>query len=129
MLRLTPRRSVLVTRRPIPDALGARLEASVGEARSACASGRVDDAWAALEVAHILSQPWWRPHVRVHWLMLRLAVRTRDRHEIVGQLLRVVVAGPGSVTGRYPVGNTGRSNVPATQPMPMPEDLAALLAS
>jgi hypothetical protein len=34
---------------------------------------------------------------------------------------------PGSLTGRYPVGNTGRARVPATQPMPIREDLADLL--
>jgi hypothetical protein len=92
-------------------------------------AGRIAEAWSRLEVAHILSQAWWRPHVKVHWTMLRLAARTRDRHEILGQMIRLIVAGPGSVTGRYPVGNTGRANVSATQPMPVPEELAELLAS
>jgi len=37
------------------------------------------------------------------------------------------VAGPGSLSGRYPTGNTGRARVPATQPMPIRSDLAKML--
>jgi len=85
------------------------------------------DAWSALERAHILSQPWAGLHVRTHVAMLRLAVTTRDAEEIVGQVIRTVVAAPGSITGRYPKGNTGRSNVSMMKPMPMSDDLAALM--
>ena len=84
-------------------------------------------AWALLEEAHVLSQPWAWPHIKVHAAMLALGWRTRDRREVRGQLLRIVVAGSGSVTGRYPEGNTGRASVPATQPMPVPDDLRTLL--
>jgi hypothetical protein len=41
----------------------------------------------------------------------------------------MIVAGPGSATGRDPLGNTGRAKVPATEPMPLPDDLTALLAA
>jgi hypothetical protein len=85
--------------------------------------------WTHLERAHILSQPMPGPHVRTHCAMLGSAWRRRDRHEIGGQLIRLLVAGPGSMTGRYPVGNTGGANVSALQPMAIPEDLAALLGS
>lgn len=44
-----------------------------------------------------------------------------------GQIVRLIVAAPGSWSGRVPVGNTGRSDVPLMQPMPVPDDLAALL--
>jgi hypothetical protein len=37
------------------------------------------------------------------------------------------VAGPGSLSGRYPTGNTGRAHVPATQPMPIAGELAEVL--
>ena len=47
--------------------------------------------------------------------------------EIVGQLVRLVVAAPGTWTGRYPVGNTGGANVSALKPMPIPDDLQAVL--
>lgn len=105
----------------------ARYDGSLTEASALIADGRTGEAWPSLEIAHILSQPWWHLHVQTHWRMLRLAVRERDRLEITGQLVRLVVAGPGSATGRYPRGNTGRADVPATQPMPIPDDLGALL--
>jgi hypothetical protein len=106
----------------------AAIDADRRAARSARAAGDVDEAWRLLERTHILSQPWVWPHVRSHVDMLRLAVHARDRREIRGQILRTLVAGPGSAVGRYPLGNTGRANVPATQPMPVPEDVADLLA-
>lgn len=96
-------------------------------ARSARRAGEIDEAWRLLERTHILSQPWAWPHVRSHVDMLRLAVHVRDRRELVGQVARILVAGPGSVVGRYPLGNTGRADVPATLPMPVPPDLAGLL--
>jgi hypothetical protein len=80
-----------------------------------------------LERAHILSQPMALLHVRTHVAMLAAGVRRHDRREIVGQLLRLVLAGPGSLTGRYPVGNTGSADVGAMTPMPIPADLMALL--
>ena len=92
-------------------------------------SGDDTEAWRLLERTHILSQPWPWPHVRSHIDMLRLAVRTRHHREALGQAVRILVAGPGSATGRYPLGNTGRADVPATQPMPVPDDLADVLAA
>ena len=67
------------------------------------------------------------PHVRTHLAMLGYGLRHRDGREIVGQLLRLVVAAPGTWTRRYPVGNTGGANVSALKPMPIPDDLQAVL--
>ena len=61
--------------------------------------------------------------------MLVLAVRQHDRREAFGQVLRLIVAAPGSMTGRYPVGNTGRVRAGLMTPMPVPDDLAAALTS
>jgi hypothetical protein len=80
-------------------------------------------AWRALERAHILSQPRLLPHLRVHSLMLAFALAGRDAREIVGQLARLLLVPLGAVTGRIPIGNTGRSNVSAFKPMPLPDDL------
>ncbi|MEU7003918.1 DUF3703 domain-containing protein [Nonomuraea sp. NPDC046570] len=77
--------------------------------------------------AHIVSQPWPWPHTANHLAMFALAVRRRDRREAIGQVVRTIVAAPGSALGRYPEGNTGRARVRLTQPMPEPADLAALL--
>jgi len=84
--------------------------------------------WRHLERAHILSQPWPWPHTRNHITMFALAIAQHDRREALGQAVRIIVAAPGSALGHYPQGNTGRARVGLTQPMPVPEDLAALLA-
>ncbi|HZR12199.1 MAG TPA: DUF3703 domain-containing protein [Acidimicrobiia bacterium] len=97
-------------------------------ARTARVSGDTRAEWAHLERAHVLSQPLAGAHVRTHVAMLATALRRRDRREIVGQLFRTVVAGPASMTGRYPVGNTGGADVSPFAPMPVPDDLRPLLA-
>jgi hypothetical protein len=61
--------------------------------------------------------------------MLVLAVRRFDVRELAGQLMRLAVAGVGSAVGRYPRGNTGRARVSISEPMPIADDLAAILAS
>jgi hypothetical protein len=85
--------------------------------------------WRHLERAHILSQPWAWPHTRNHLAMFALAIAQRDRREALGQVIRIIVAAPGSALGRYPEGNTGRTGAGLTQPMPTPPDLAALLST
>jgi hypothetical protein len=55
--------------------------------------------------------------------MLGFAIRRRDWSEVMGQIVRIILAPIGAVTGRLPVGNTGRSNVSAFAPMPVPDDL------
>ena len=76
--------------------------------------------------AHIVSQRLTWQHVHVHWLMLKLGASIGDWREIRGQLSRIVAA---AVFSRIwvPVGNTGRANVSALKPMPMPEDLRILI--
>src|SRR5205814_1314693 len=121
--------TVRADRRVISDR--AALLAAWSNERSAArvARERGDRAveWGHLERAHILSQPMAVPHVRTHVAMLGYGFRNRDRREIVGQLLRLVVAAPGSWTGRYPVGNTGGANVSALLPMSIPDDLRTFL--
>lgn len=97
------------------------VDANLSDARTAT------DPWPALETAHLLSQPWWWPHTRVHAAMLRVAVRTRDPREALGQIARITVAGPGSLAGRYPPGNTGRTTMALTETAPVPADIAEVL--
>jgi hypothetical protein len=101
--------------------------AELSSARAARSTGDTSTEWNHLERAHILSQPLAGPHVRTHAAMFTAALRRRDRRELVGQLFRIVVAAPGSVTGKYPVGNTGGAGVSAFAPMAIPADLQALL--
>ena len=97
------------------------------EAREARMFKDFDRCWTLLEDAHVLSQPWAWLHVRVHGSMFVAAVVQRDVREVRGQLSRIAVAGPGSLSGRYPKGNTGRARVPATQLMPIAGELAEVL--
>src|ERR1700748_2995797 len=96
------------------------------ERTAAGAARQQDDAaeeWRHLERAHILSQPMAVAHVRTHLAMLGYGLRHRDRREIIGQLVRLVLAAPGTWTGRYPVGNTGGANVSALEAVAMAADL------
>lgn len=91
--------------------------------KKASEANEVDKAWRALERAHIVSQPHIALHVANHWAMLKFAVSERDCKEVVGQVLRLALAPMGALTGRIPLGNTGRANVSAFQTMPVPDDL------
>ncbi len=96
-------------------------------ARQARSTGDHASEWTHLERAHILSQAMPLAHVRTHLAMLAFAIRRHDRREITGQLIRTIVAGPGSAARRYPLGNTGGANVSAVAPMPIPDDLRRVL--
>src|SRR5699024_4015791 len=108
----------------MPKHLRDAYTAEMGGARE---SRTPDDRWHHLERAHIISQPYPWPHTRNHFAMLDLAVRQRDRREALGQILRIIVAAPGSALGRYPDGNTGRTQAGLMTPMPVSADMAALL--
>lgn len=85
------------------------FEAEMGMARRAW--GDPPRAWAHLEQAHILGQPWAGPHSRSHWAMLRLAFRTRNGREMLGQLPRLLLVAPSSWLGVAPSGNVGSTRM------------------
>jgi Protein of unknown function (DUF3703) len=119
-----------LTKQPKPQNPGAIRQAWADEHTAARRARATDDPVRELhhlERAHILSQPFAGPHVRTHVAMLGFGIRNRDRREIAGQIVRLLVAGPGSAMGRYPLGNTGGANVSAVQPMAIPADLQAIL--
>ncbi|MTA77440.1 MAG: DUF3703 domain-containing protein [Actinobacteria bacterium] len=109
------------------DEIRDRIDTNLVEAKEARGRGDWVRCWQLLEDAHVLSQPWAWPHTRVHSGMLASAWRSRDRREIRGQVLRLLVGGPASTVGRYPIGNSGRARVPATRAMPVQPDLAEML--
>lgn len=107
-------------------ALRAGLDAELSAASAAASGGHTAVAFQHLERAHILSQRHTLEHVRVHWLMLRLGASVGDWREVSGQCSRLTAA---AVFSRIwvPAGNTGRANVSALLPMPIPGDLRSLL--
>jgi hypothetical protein len=105
------------------------VESELAAARTARRDRDRERTWRHLERAHILSQPSARLHSHVHVVMIVVAVAVLDVRELFGQVVRLSVAGIGSLFGRYPVGNTGRARVPINLPMPIPADLQAILDS
>ena len=115
--------------RPMKSELRARLSPLVASALAgARAASSSADAWEQLERAHILSQPFAGLHVKVHAHMIRRAFRDRKWGELLGQLPRLLLAGPGSLFGRYPRGNRGTTAISMFRSEPIPSDLASLLS-
>jgi hypothetical protein len=83
-------------------------------------------AWHHLERAHIIGQRRFGLHIHSHVKMLGYALHLRQPGEIIGQLMRLLLAPLGNLTGRLPIGNSGRSNVSAFLPMAIPQDLREL---
>lgn len=111
-----------------PRAMKPVLEAAFSqELQLAREAADPKQAWHHLERAHVLSQAYAWPHVVVHGHMLIAGWRRGDAREVWGQLVRVLVAAPGSWLGRAPLGNTGGADVGILTPMPIPEDLQRLL--
>lgn len=106
--------------------LRSAYEAELAGAQAAAAAGEVDRAFDHLARAHILSQRHTMQHAYVHWRMLRLGASASAWREVVGQASRIVAA---LIFSRIwvPPGNTGRANVSALKPMPIPDDLRAIL--
>lgn len=114
-----------VSRWRTPAEIRQLIDATVAGARQTERNG--EDPWPTFERAHLLSQPWPWPHTRVHASMLSTAMRRGEGREVVGQIVRLVVAGPGSLAGRYPPGNTGRTTMALTETADVPDDVARIL--
>jgi len=114
-----------------PTSVSNVLAAFRHEMQSALAARKNGDlnlAFHHYERAHILSQKYTVPHIKSHLGMLRIGYLRNDAREIFGQCVRVVAALIFSKIW-VPIGNTGGANVSALKPMPMPDDLLALLTS
>lgn len=70
-----------------------------------------EDSMSLLEEAHLLSQPQAWPHFYVHWKMFALAYKFKNWTEFFGQVPRLLLAVPGSLTGRSPRGNIGSTKM------------------
>jgi hypothetical protein len=61
--------------------------------------------------------------------MLLWALHRQEWSNIRGQVFRIVAASTMTMLGLVPPGNTGGSNVNPFLPMPIPSDLAELIAA
>jgi hypothetical protein len=110
----------------LPPTLRTAYTEELARSRAQRRTGNDAAAWKHLERAHIVGQVAVWAHIGAHLRMLGFALRRWDRPEIAGQLLRIVISGPGSYLGRAPLGDTGaaRAEFP---PAPVPDDLRAVL--
>lgn len=104
------------------------VEVELAVAREAETGGDYGTAFRHLERAHVLGQNSTVQHVRVHIRMLLWGMRRHDGKEVIGQLVRVVGAAAKTWLGLVPSGNTGGANISALKSLPIPDDLAGLMA-
>lgn len=90
--------------------MDAKISKLIDEANTAKFQG-YEQAMALLEEAHILSQPHAWPHLYVHWKMFSLAYEFKKWSECLGQIPRLLLAVPGSITGKAPKGNVGSTRM------------------
>ncbi|HEX5379137.1 MAG TPA: DUF3703 domain-containing protein [Phenylobacterium sp.] len=105
------------------------VEAELSAAQACLRAGRALTAFHHLERAHVLGQASTLEHVRVHIRMLGWSLREGDAREALGQAFRIAGAASMTCLGLVPRGNTGGSNVSAFRSMPVPPDLATLIAA
>jgi hypothetical protein len=96
-------------------------------AKFAYADGDFQKAFVNLERAHILGQRYFVKHGITHWWMLKVGLKRQDWREVLGQVTRLFAVIPGYALGWVPKGNTGGANVSPVKPMPVPNDLSAML--
>lgn len=104
------------------------VDAELTAAQQRAVAGDGASSFRHLERAHVAGQMSTREHVRVHWAMLRWGLTRRDAREVLGQLFRIAGAATKTVFGLVPAGNTGGANVSALKKMPIPPDLAEVIA-
>ena len=100
----------------------------IQQAQRSWAAGQRDQAFRHLERAHVLGQSSTVQHVRTHWHMFIWGMRSKSFREALAQVVRMVGAATKTFIGLVPSGNTGGSNVSPFKPLPVPQDLARILA-
>lgn len=101
----------------------------IEHARTLAHAGHPALAFRHLERAHVLGQAATVEHLRAHWHMLLWGVRQRRAGEIVGQVLRLIGAATKTALGLVPTGNTGGADISPFKSLPLPSDLARIIAA
>ena len=105
------------------------VDRELSQARQREVQGDPGGAFVHLQRAHILGQASTREHVRTHVRMLLWGIRQRKSREVVGQALRIIGAATKTAFCLVPEGNTGGANISPFTRLPIPEDLAQLIAA
>lgn len=103
------------------------VQAELDAAHEAERRAEFHAAFHKLERAHVLGQSATREHVRVHWHMLRFAMRNKLTREVVGQTWRLLAAAVFTPLGLVPSGNTGGADVNGFRRLDVPADLRAII--
>jgi uncharacterized protein DUF3703 len=103
------------------------FEKEIATARALMRQNKHDQAFLHLERAHVLGQQHAVPHVRSHWLMLRVAVHRREPVAVLGQAARIVLGAVGSLVGSVPTGNTGGTNISMFKRLPIDPELLKIM--
>lgn len=109
------------------DRIRPQVDAEIRLAMSAESLGKFDTARTHLERAHVLGQRSTFHHVRVHWVLLRMAVRNGWSGEAVGQAWRIAAAAVFTPIGLLPAGNPGTTRVSGFRPAAIPAQLQRLI--
>ena len=108
-------------------ALKEAFEREMDAARRLYRTGRLEQAFKHLETAHVLGQRQVLPHIRTHWLMLKIGLRRRSVLEVVGQAIRVVLGALGPGVNVDPVGNPGGTDIGMFERLPIPPNIAGIV--
>lgn len=126
--RLVTRKTAAVDARSFGARIRPQVDAELLAAKQAVANGDSAASFHHLERAHVLGQTSTVEHVRVHVRMLGWGMRYRRPREILGQAQRIIGAAIATPMRLIPHGNTGGSNVHPFRSMPVPPDLAQVIA-
>lgn len=104
-----------------------RFESEMAAAYGCLQRGRLSRAFRHAERAHVMGQRYVAPHVRTHWLMLKIGLKRRSLGEVWGQAIRIVLGALGSAVGIVPIGNTGGTNIGMFKRLPVEPEIATTI--
>lgn len=102
-------------------------ENEIALAKNLIARDELQQGYLHLERAHVIGQAFVGPHVRSHWLMLKVEFRRKRPSAVFGQTVRIVLGALGLAAELVPVGNTGGSDVSMFKRLPISPELQSIV--
>jgi hypothetical protein len=107
----------------------AAYESEIAQAKALMTRNEHASSFAHLERAHVIGQAYVLPHVKSHWLMLRVELQRHRPAAVIGQVIRIVLGALGSAVGVVPTGNTGGTDISMFKRLPIPPDMCDIIAA